>query len=213
MLQYLKFSKIVLIVGYLVGIVGILISLDKPHYFTVAWYFVVLSFGLLMLFHKPHSIKFWITLTVIGVLGFVVEAIGTNTGVIFGNYTYGKSLGIKLFQTPLVMAVNWMVLVYLVYDLLKGWNINFMLKSFLSSIILVVYDFVMEPVAIKLDMWTWEAGNPPLHNYIGWFVVSLLFFVYIYRSKLRFDNPLSRTLFLLQGVFFGALNVLFRLIE
>jgi putative membrane protein len=212
MQQYLKLAKIFLIIGYLVGIIGILISLDKPHYFSVAGYFVVLSFVLLMLFHKPHNTKFWITLVIIGVLGFAVEAVGTNTGLVFGNYTYGKSLGVKLFQTPLVMAINWMVLVYLVYDLLKGWNINFILKSFVSSIILVVYDFVMEPVAIKLDMWNWETGNPPLHNYIGWFLVSLLFFIYIYRSKLKFDNPLSRTLFLLQCLFFGALNVLFRLI-
>ncbi len=212
MLQYLNFTKILLIIGYLVGIFGILISLDKPHYFTVAGYFVVLSFVLLMLFHRPHSIKFWITLSVIGVLGFAVEAIGTNTGFVFGNYTYGKSLGVKLFQTPLVMAINWMVLVYLVYDLLKGWNISFMLKSIVSSVILVIYDFVMEPVAIALNMWTWDTGNPPLHNYIGWFVVSLLFFLYIYRIKLKFDNPLSRTLFLLQCVFFGALNLLLRVI-
>ena len=212
MQQYLKLAKFLLIVGYLVGIFGILISLDKPHYFAVAGYFVVLSFVLLMLFHRPHSIKFWITLSVIGVLGFAVEAIGTNTGFVFGNYTYGKSLGVKLFQTPLVMAINWMVLVYLVYDLLKGWNISFMLKSIVSSVILVIYDFVMEPVAIALNMWTWDTGNPPLHNYIGWFVISLLFFLYIYRIKLKFDNPLSHTLFWLQCVFFGALNVLFRLI-
>jgi len=212
MRQYLKFVKFFLIVGYLVGIFGILISLDKPHYFTVAGYFIVLSFVLLMLFHRPHSIKFWITLTVIGVLGFAVEAIGTNTGFVFGNYTYGKSLGVKLFQTPLVMAVNWMVLVYLVYDLLKGWNINFMLKSLVSSVILVIYDFVMEPVAIALNMWTWDTVNPPLHNYIGWFLVSLLFFIYIYRSKLTFENPLSRTLFWLHCVFFGALNLLLRVI-
>lgn len=212
MLQYLKFTKILLIIGYLVGIFGILISLDKPHYFNVAGYFVVLSFVLLMLFHRPHSIKFWITLSVIGVLGFAVEAIGTNTGFVFGNYTYGKSLGVKLFQTPLVMAINWMVLVYLVYDLFKGWNINFMLKSLVSSIILVVYDFLMEPVAIALNMWTWDTGNPPLHNYIGWFLVSLLFFIYIYRSKLKFENHLSRTLFWLHCIFFGALNLLLRVI-
>lgn len=212
MLKYLKLAKYSLIIGYLVSIIGILLFIDKPHYFRVAGCFVVLSFVVLMLFHKPHSLKFWITLMVIGVLGFAIEAVGTNTGLIFGNYTYGETLGVKLFRTPLVMAVNWMVLVYLVYDLLKGWNISFMLKSIVSSVILVIYDFVMEPVAIAMDMWTWDTGNPPMYNYIGWFLVSLLFFLYIYRSKLKFENPLSRTLFWLHCIFFGALNLLLRVI-
>jgi len=212
MLRYLKIAKLLLILGYLIGILGISISLNKPSYFSVAGYFVVFSFILLMLFHKTHNLKFWVTISIIGVLGFAVEAIGTNTGFIFGNYTYDYSLGVKLFHTPMVMAINWMILIYLVVELLNGWSLQFVPKSAVSAIILVVYDFLMEPVAIRLNMWHWENGNPPIHNYIGWFVVSFLFFVYIYRSKLTVDNPISRTILMLQLIFFGTLNLLFRVI-
>ena len=43
-------------------------------------------------------------------IGFLVEVIGVNYGIIFGNYTYGKVLGFKVLNVPLMIGVNWFFL-------------------------------------------------------------------------------------------------------
>ena len=45
--------------------------------------------------------------------GFVVEMIGTNSGLIFGGYTYGPTLGLKVGETPVLMGLNWIMMIYL----------------------------------------------------------------------------------------------------
>ena len=43
-------------------------------------------------------------------IGFLVEVIGVNYGIIFGNYAYGKVLGFKVLNVPLMIGVNWFFL-------------------------------------------------------------------------------------------------------
>jgi putative membrane protein len=43
---------------------------------------------------------------------FLVEAVGVNTGMIFGSYSYGSALGPKLWNTPVIIGLNWFVLIY-----------------------------------------------------------------------------------------------------
>ena len=39
--------------------------------------------------------------------------------------------------------------------------------------LMVVYDFALEPAAIDLNMWDW-GGPVPMQNYIAWLVISLV---------------------------------------
>ncbi|MEW5846880.1 MAG: carotenoid biosynthesis protein [Bacteroidota bacterium] len=210
--QFTKYFKVLIPIAYLIGVAGISIKIDNPQYFKVTSIFVPVSFLILMLFHKPHSFSFWITLASIGLLGFLVEAIGTNTGLIFGQYTYGSSLGFGVFGTPLNMAINWMMLVYLVAFVLQHWNTSVTLKSVASAIMLTAFDWILEPVAIRLGMWRWDLLTPPLHNYIGWFLFSLLVFGIFYRFTPKLYNPLANIFTVMHGLFFIALNLIFRLI-
>lgn len=210
--QFTKFFKVLIPIAYLIGVAGISIKIDNPQYFRVTTYFVPLSFLMLMLFHKPTNRRFWLIMALIGIMGFSIEAIGTNTGLIFGCYTYGGSLGPGLFGTPFNMAINWMMLVYLVAFVLQHWNTSVTLKSVASASILTVFDWILEPVAIRLDMWRWDMVTPPLHNYIGWFLFSLLVFSIFYRFTPKLYNPLANIFAVMHGLFFIALNLIFRLI-
>lgn len=209
---YTKFFQVLIPTAYLIGIVGISLKIDSPQYFSVAAYFVPLSFLMLMLLHKPNTVRFWLTMIFVGIAGFSVEAIGTNTGLIFGSYTYGSSLGIGLLGTPFNMAVNWMMLVYLVAFVLQRLNTSPTVKSVISAFVLTAFDWVLEPVAIRLDMWHWYSGTPPLHNYIGWFLISFLLFGIFYRFTPKLINPLANIFAAMHGLFFIALNLIFRMI-
>jgi putative membrane protein len=74
---------------------------------------ILASAGLLILFHKPcFNAKTIIIFSVIAILAFIVEALGVKTGNIFGQYSYGNNLGPAVAGTPLLISVNWLMLIY-----------------------------------------------------------------------------------------------------
>ena len=42
--------------------------------------------------------------------GILVEFLGVNYGLLFGEYSYGKNLGPKLFGVPFLIGMNWVIL-------------------------------------------------------------------------------------------------------
>ncbi len=204
----IKTAKIILVTGYVVGVIGLLFKQNEPVYYQLTWVFTLLTLAILLAFHKPFSVKFFVALLVVGTAGFTIEAVGTNSGLIFGEYSYGKSLGIKVFETPLAMIVNWMLTVYLTVIFVGKRVKPLWLFAMLASLLMVGYDIVLEPVAIRLDMWSWNVGVPPLQNYIGWFVVSLPLVVFLRPFTHHASNPLTGIVLLLQIAFFSILNLL-----
>ena len=47
--------------------------------------------------------------------------------------------------------------------------------AFLTALLMVCFDLLMEPAAIKLDYWTWISGHIPLQNYLVWFGLGFIF--------------------------------------
>lgn len=88
-------------------------------------------------------------------------------------------------NVPLVLGVNWIIVAWgslsLSYMLLKNLKIEFssfrskFLLIFLSSIFTVLFDIILEPVAINLGFWFWNEGKVPLQNYIAWFLITFFF--------------------------------------
>jgi putative membrane protein len=203
-----SYSKIILATGYLIGIVGLYMKRDQPEYFQLSWAFTVVTFAILLFHQEKHTVRTYIGLLLVGLSGWFVEAMGTNTGLIFGDYTYGHALGFSLWNTPLAMAVNWMLTTYLVVMVLKDRIKNTYYFTVTAAAFMVFYDVLLEPFAIRFDLWSWAAGTPPISNYLGWFVVSLPL-VYLLRFSLKENsNPLAAFVLVCQVVFFGVMNLL-----
>ena len=141
-------------------------------------------------------------------LGYGVEVLGVATGWPFGHYTYGQTLGVKLMGVPLMIGVNWAMLVMAVSLSLRNRPLGTWAKAAVGATILLLMDILIEPVAIENDFWTWENGGVPLTNYIGWWVVSFA----LVRLQLQFLPQSERTigthLLIILGLFFLALNIL-----
>lgn len=213
MLELIKKNKLILIkllfiAGYGISIPGLWIMRDNPQAYQLSWIFTVISLVLLMLFHKPFNRKFAISLVAVGIIGWLAEAVGTNTGLIFGDYSYGPSLGPKIWGTPFTMLVNWMLSVYLVVMVLKSKIINIWRLGFAGASLMVIYDIMLEPVAIRLNMWSWGTGTPPLQNYIAWFVISFPLIILLSKFVKKSTNRLALFLFVCQLLFFVALNLM-----
>lgn len=208
----LKIVIIALAIAHVVGVVGIAISINRPELFALTWVFLLVSMTALLFFQQSYS---WYQLPVaiaIAVIGFVAEVVGVKTGLIFGNYSYGASLGIKMFEVPLLIGLNWLMLVYCSRAIVERYFSSALFRVVGGALLMVAYDLLVEFPAGRLDMWRWREGTPGVENFIGWFGVATLMHIIVEVTDFRFRNWLAMPLFIIQFVFFGLLTALFFII-
>ena len=199
-------SIVILFIFHVVGVIGL--SSDYQDLFLrLTPLNLLLSLGLFIWANNDFSIQFYKVMAILFALGFLVEVIGVSTGVLFGEYTYGATLGFKLFETPLMIGVNWILL-----SLASFGVSSFFLKKqlpiiLLSTLLMVLMDVLIEPIAISLDFWTWALGDIPLQNYVMWFFVSLIMNALISFNRLKIDYRISFGLLLSQILFFTLLSL------
>lgn len=144
----------------------------------------------------------------LGALGYCVEVLGVWTGRVFGEYAYGDVLGSKVLEVPLLIGLNWSVLVFAIGTPISRLHLPVSLKILASSLAMVMLDILMEPVAVRLGFWSWEQGSIPFQNYLAWGIVSLFFFSLFFLLPVQRHNPIARWVLLAQVAFFALLNLL-----
>ena len=195
-------------VFFLVGFIGHSLPATLPLMQRMTPY-TLFACGLIAIFpvflERKRGVLIWALL--VYVITFVLEALGTATGKIFGPYTYGSTLGPKLFAVPVVIAFNWLLLILGALGLARLIFRRRLLVALTTALLVVGFDYLLEPAAIRLDYWTWQAAGIPLQNYLAWFLIALvaaLAFVYL---KLSVKSRLPLVYFLIQLVFFAALRI------
>ncbi len=198
----------VVIIYYTVGLAGLIIPRTRGLFQDLTPFSLLLSIFLLYLYHDRFGVRLWITSLLIFTLGFLVEAAGVGTGVIFGDYTYGETLGPKLFHTPLMIGVNWLMLVYCSLYIAGRFIDTPYFRAIVAAVLMVVYDFALEPAAIYLDMWSWAGGAVPMQNYLAWLILAFLLGSLADWMKLPArENKIALPLFFVQLGFFIGLDL------
>ena len=143
------------------------------------------------------------------VMGFSVEFLGVNFGLIFGEYVYGNNLGLKIGGVPLLIGANWVMLTFITGAVAALFSDRSPLKAAVfGAFLMVLIDLVIEPVAPKFDFWEFADVTAPLSNYIGWFLVAFpIQWVYQTQVKIK-DRVFSFHLVLVQFFFFGAFGII-----
>nr|MBD3621967.1 carotenoid biosynthesis protein [Sunxiuqinia sp.] len=121
-----------------------------------------------------------------------------------------QALGVQLLNTPLLIGINWLILAYGVFVLFRKINLRWYFPL-VGALLMVAFDFVMEPVATALNMWSWETEQIPLKNYVDWYLVSVLIFALMRATRLQLNNRLAVWILLVQFVFFLGLNIILKL--
>lgn len=135
-------------------------------------------------------------------IGFVAELLGVNFGLIFGNYQYGNNLGWKIAGVPVMIGINWILLVYASSGISKSITHNRWMSALLAAALMVLLDFPMEYAAPKFDFWAFANLKVPVQNYVGWFAVSLIIH-FLFQPLFKKENKqLSIHLYLSIGLFF-----------
>ncbi len=89
-----------LMIFYIVGTLGFLIPITRDVFVKITPLALLLNTYLLAVYHNDYSKKAFIAFILIYLIGFLIEAVGVETGQVFGSYQYGRGLGPKVFQTP-----------------------------------------------------------------------------------------------------------------
>jgi len=153
---------------------------------------------------RRSSLVIW-SLTIL-VFTFLTEAAGVATGFVFGNYVYGEGMRIKLLGVPLIIAYNWLILIFGALNISARLSMNKNLVPLIAALIIMLFDFIMEPVAVRLDYWQWEGNAIPLRNYIAWGLITWLCSYPLVRINLVPGSVMVRLLFLSQALFFLLLR-------
>ena len=217
-----QIATAIAVLFHTVGILGILV-------FKNEWIIRSTSLNLLLCLilliwtQEDKNIFFWLFILVTILIGIAVEVIGVNTGLLFGNYKYGDVMGFKWKAVPLIIGVNWFIVVFC-----SGISITALLQAITKPLddspaqpspvlkaisvitdgatLAVAFDWLIEPVAIKLGYWKWDGNEVPLYNYVCWFVISLLLMIVFRFSPFQKRNKFAIHLLLIQVMFFLILR-------
>lgn len=198
-----KATTAFLVIFYIVGIVGLLLPLTFHLFLKLIPFALILSFVALAFFHEGKFEQKTInSFLLIYLFTFIVEAIGVNTGLIFGYYEYGSGLGLKVLNTPLIIGINWLFLVYTTAAIVEGFSLHKYVKAIIAALGMLLYDIVLEQVAPKLDMWYWKDGMIPIQNYVAWFLVALVVHLFLKISDIKLYNKIAIAILTCQFMFF-----------
>ena len=194
---YIRLSAAIwiLLVVHFFGLIGLLHPFTRPWFEAATPFSLLISATLLLVFHRDWRLPFLLFVFIICFLGYGVEILGIKTKLIFGAYTYQTALGPKYFDTPLLIGINWLILVYASGTLFSSFPLHFLWKSLLAAGLMTGMDYVIEPMAIRHHYWQWEGQQIPVQNYVGWFLVSflmqLIFYLLPFEKKKCFSQILT----------------------
>lgn len=211
-MKFIKLSReefILLSILFTFHLVGIL-SLFSTHWRSIVLplsaFNLLLSFFVLSISFRSDWRKFLFFISICFTFGIFVEVIGVKTGYLFGNYQYGSNLGTKLFDVPLIIGINWGILVAISGTIAASFSTNSFLKTILASLLMTFLDFLIEPVAVTSDYWTWDGNQIPFYNYVCWFTLSLPLNYLFVKFNFRKQNKVATCLYLIFVLFFSILN-------
>ncbi|MBK6949449.1 MAG: carotenoid biosynthesis protein [Haliscomenobacter sp.] len=196
----------VLSILYAVGVVGVLLPIH-PDFIFLTPLNLLISVSVMLGFHQRWTSRFVAYLGICFVVGFGAEVYGVQTGRLFGAYTYGEVLGIKVFETPLLIGVNWVLVTYSAAAAVGAVfpKLPRLAGSALAAVSMVLLDVLIEPDAIQYGFWTWDNGNVPMQNYLGWFLIALPLQLLLGAWIGRVKSNVAAALFILQGLFFALI--------
>jgi putative membrane protein len=117
---------------------------------------------------------------VFGAGGWLVEAVGVNTGVPFGAYRYGTALGPAVAGVPLLVGLAWCMTAWPAYLAARRLSVRWAVP--LAAAALASWDLFLDPQMVAAGYWSWRHPTPalpglpgvPLTNYAGWLLTATI---------------------------------------
>lgn len=193
---------------HIAGVIGLSIPSTTALFKALTPFNLLVTAAVVLHFEQNKGSKYGLFILLTFLIGFFAEVVGVKTGVLFGEYQYGPTLGFQWLEVPLAIGLNWVVLIYGTALLAQEISGSRVLQVIIGAVMMVALDFLIEPVAIKYEFWLWESVNIPLQNYFGWFLIALLLHTLFRFVVKNSNNSLAIKLLCIQVGFFLMLNII-----
>jgi putative membrane protein len=185
-------------------VIGLALFMFFPDFVKLSYMNIGLC-GLLVFLDRAVTAKGLIAALIVIAGGFTLELIGVHTGLLFGEYAYGSALGPKFMEIPLIIGVNWLAIVLASIGVIGSLKLKPGLAAVIAGSLSTAMDYLIEPVAIRFDFWSWTGTVIPVWNYICWFIFCTIF-AYLCLKWWGSSNKTGAGLYVIWLIFFGILN-------
>ena len=116
------------------------------------------------------------------IAGFILEYVGSATGLLFGDYDYTEKLQPQLLGVPVAVMLAWFMMAWPAafashYVSARRW-----VRAVFGGALMMSWDFFLDPQMVGENYWQWRGdalalpGIPgiPLSNYACWFLAGSL---------------------------------------
>lgn len=201
-----KYLLYFLMLVYLSGAIGFIL---KPNLFLIFTPYTLLLTCCVFLIYQPVTEKKYIfSFIIIAVIGFICEVIGVKTGLIFGDYYYGKVLGYQIAAVPIIISLNWALLIN-ASSLVGAYFFKSKIKiAICSASLTTLIDILIEQLAPIFDFWHFKNGIVGLQNYFAWFIISLILSLIFFKNITTGNKKIAFIIIFLQLFFFGFIYLI-----
>ena len=203
----------ILVLYYIVGMILFLVEGTRAIFSILTPLSLMMSFLAVLIYQLSWSPRLVLSFLTVFLAAIFIEIMGVQTGVLFGEYVYGKALGIKILDTPVMIGLNWLILIYCTSAIINHFFSNRIIRIMFGAGLMVVFDLVLEYVAPVMDMWSWQTRYPGFRNFLMWFLVASIFHSLFQWLNLKIENRPARYLFLIQFLFFSGIALVTALVR
>jgi lycopene beta-cyclase len=144
------------------------------------------------------------TAALLVVLGWLVEFVGSQSGIPFGTYLYTEALQPQIGDVPVVIPVAWLMMLptaWAISERIVGRS-RPLVFAFVAALAFTAWDLFLDPQMVNWGYWNWQRPGGyfgiPWVNYLGW-VGSALLFTWLVRPG-PLPQPEARPLIILYTV-------------
>lgn len=180
-----KNTRIAIIFAFLTVLLQIAWPLAGTDARVVLTTLSVIAFAAASFMHclEVSDVKFAATRAVVVLsAGFMLEYVGSTTGLLFGNYSYSAMLQPQIANVPLAVMLAWFMMAWPAAFVSQVISSKRWLRAVFGGALMTSWDFFLDPQMVGEKYWQWNSaayalpGIPgiPLTNYLCWFVAGSL---------------------------------------
>jgi uncharacterized membrane protein len=138
------------------------------------------SLVLVLLYQSWGLVRTVQTAAIITIFAWLVEAIGTATGLLFGDYHYTNVLQPQIADVPLLIPLAWLMMLpsawVISYRIVGRWSGPLFVG--VSALAMTAWDLFLDPQMVAWGFWVWAEPSGyfgiPWHNFLGWLLTAAL---------------------------------------
>lgn len=201
-------SILVLVTMHAIGFYG-LTNGQMQYYRDLTSLNLLITFVLFIVGGFRFEKNYLVIALILAILCFLIEVIGVKTKAVFGYYDYTNMLGPRFLDVPLIIGLNWSVLILSCAAIVNKVYSNSFFKAAVGATLMVLFDILLEPIAFKYGYWQWDIKEVPLQNYFAWWIISFVLIFGVLKFTKNLENKMAYWVFGVQIIFFSLLNLLY----